>query len=385
MTIRRFSPLSAPIFALATFAAAITAISCTDLTGVPASLPTLTDSGVVYAINGAPLGAPTALQISTGQLVPASSRFAFDIAFDIDSAGHVLFMPPERSPLRSRRHGRPAVTRVVRQPVAAQRMISRRYDAYRRANVTSRAVERPQHVRVGSRPEPVRQGHREAWISRRADEGRVHRRSELEPSVVRRRAQPAHARARMLREWRRSAARWARCRGALDGLAPVIDRGIQLERDADADPAVEERKARNANSQKSLMKAPSEDADELIARADAPGDEITKPSTNWPPRSAISTRRCSNSQRHAADRSRGDETQNGREWVAARADGVKPHWEIGASLGMIDLERGEGFRLIVLSASGRAQPVAHAMFMDTHRGEHGYEEVYRRCSSIARR
>jgi hypothetical protein len=93
MTTRRFSPLPAPIFALATLAVAITALSCTDLTGVPASLPTLTDSGVVYAINGAPLGAPTALQISTGQLVPASSAFAFDIAFDIDTAGHVLFMP----------------------------------------------------------------------------------------------------------------------------------------------------------------------------------------------------------------------------------------------------------------------------------------------------
>lgn len=90
---RRFSPVPAPFFALATFAAAITAISCGDLTGVPASLPTLTDSGVVYAINGAPLGAPTALQISTGQLVPATSTFLFDIAFDIDSAGHVLFMP----------------------------------------------------------------------------------------------------------------------------------------------------------------------------------------------------------------------------------------------------------------------------------------------------
>jgi hypothetical protein len=93
MMTRRFSPVPAPFFALATFAAAITVVSCSDLTGVPASLPTLTDSGVVYAINGAPLGAPTALQISTGQLVTATSSFLFDIAFDIDTAGHVLFMP----------------------------------------------------------------------------------------------------------------------------------------------------------------------------------------------------------------------------------------------------------------------------------------------------
>src|SRR5215475_7774759 len=91
MTTRRSSPLPAPIFALATLVASITAISCGDLTGVPASLPTITDSGVVYALNGAPSGAPTALQIAAGQLVPGNSSFAFDIAFDIDAAGHVLF------------------------------------------------------------------------------------------------------------------------------------------------------------------------------------------------------------------------------------------------------------------------------------------------------
>jgi hypothetical protein len=93
MTPRRLRPASAPILVVVTIAAAFAAASCKGLTDVPASLPTITDSGVVYAINGAPLGAPTALQIATGQLVPANSSFAFDIAFDIDSAGHVLFLP----------------------------------------------------------------------------------------------------------------------------------------------------------------------------------------------------------------------------------------------------------------------------------------------------
>lgn len=93
MMTRRFSPISAPIFTLAAFVAAISAVSCGDLTGVQATLPTLTDSGVVYAINGAPIGAPTALQISTGTLVPATSAFAFDVAFDIDTGGHVVFLP----------------------------------------------------------------------------------------------------------------------------------------------------------------------------------------------------------------------------------------------------------------------------------------------------
>ena len=93
MTPRRFRPIPAPIFVLATIALAVAGISCRDLTGVPASIPTITDSGVVYALNGAPLGAPTALQVSTGQLVPANSAFAFDIAFDIDTAGHVVLLP----------------------------------------------------------------------------------------------------------------------------------------------------------------------------------------------------------------------------------------------------------------------------------------------------
>jgi hypothetical protein len=93
MTLRPRPPIPAPFFVLVTFVATVAAVSCGNLTGVPASLPTLTDSGIVYAINGAPLGAPTALQIATGQLVPANSAFAFDIAFDIDTAGHVVFLP----------------------------------------------------------------------------------------------------------------------------------------------------------------------------------------------------------------------------------------------------------------------------------------------------
>ncbi len=93
MITRRLPPIPAPILTLAILVAAISAVSCGDLLGVPASLPTITDSGVVYAINGAPLGAPTALQISTGELVPANSSFAFDVAFDIDSVGHVVFLP----------------------------------------------------------------------------------------------------------------------------------------------------------------------------------------------------------------------------------------------------------------------------------------------------
>ncbi|HVX39065.1 MAG TPA: hypothetical protein VHB25_05760 [Gemmatimonadaceae bacterium] len=67
--------------------------ACGNFTGVPASIPTLSDSGVVYAINGAPPGAPTALHVFSGTLLAADASFLFDVAFDLDSAGNVVYRP----------------------------------------------------------------------------------------------------------------------------------------------------------------------------------------------------------------------------------------------------------------------------------------------------
>ena len=74
-------------------AAVVAAVACGSLTGLPASLPTLADSGVVYAINGAPPGAPSALHVFTGTLLAADANFTFDVAFDINAAGAVVFLP----------------------------------------------------------------------------------------------------------------------------------------------------------------------------------------------------------------------------------------------------------------------------------------------------
>jgi hypothetical protein len=82
-----------PLFFLTAATVAMVAVACGDLTGIPASLPTLSDTGTVYAINGAPPGAPTAINIFTGALVPADANFQFDVAFDIDSVGEVAFIP----------------------------------------------------------------------------------------------------------------------------------------------------------------------------------------------------------------------------------------------------------------------------------------------------
>jgi hypothetical protein len=81
------------ILALMAATATVAGVACGDLTGVPASLPTLTDSTVVYAINGAPPGAPTALHVYAGQLFSADATFLFDVAFDIDASGHPVILP----------------------------------------------------------------------------------------------------------------------------------------------------------------------------------------------------------------------------------------------------------------------------------------------------
>jgi hypothetical protein len=87
---------TAPTSRLLAFAATVltgAGLACGNVFGVPASLPTFSDSGVVYAINGAPAGAPTALNMFTGTLLAANANFIFDIAFDLDSAGNVVILP----------------------------------------------------------------------------------------------------------------------------------------------------------------------------------------------------------------------------------------------------------------------------------------------------
>ena len=90
---RRTAASRPRIAVLITAVFTVGALACGDFTAVPASLPTLTDSGTVYALNGAPAGAPTALHIFSGSLVPADANFLFDVAFDIDSSGKIIYMP----------------------------------------------------------------------------------------------------------------------------------------------------------------------------------------------------------------------------------------------------------------------------------------------------
>jgi seryl-tRNA synthetase len=193
--------------------------------------------------------------------------------------------------------------------------------------------------------------------------------------------------ARMLREQIDALREGMRRRGLLDTLGPVIDRGQALDRERRAlVQATDERKARrNANAQDvARRKRAGESADELIGEGRALGDEIATLEREL---AAVE------SQLHSIlleipnvtlpDVPEGPE-ENGiivRTWGTPRdSAGVVPHWDIGARLGMIDLERaskvsGSGF-VFYRGLGARLARALMNFFLDTHRGEHGYEEVW---------
>ena len=178
-----------------------------------------------------------------------------------------------------------------------------------------------------------------------------------------------------------------RRRGMLDALAPIIDRGQDAERERRTlIQAVEERKAqRNAIAQDvAKRKRAKEDADDLIAQGRALGDEISQLEGEL---AAVETELnralLEIPNLTLPDVPGGGEEQNVivREWGTPRpSTGVKPHWEIGAKLGMIDIERaskvsGSGF-VFYRGLGARLVRALLNYFMDLHREEHGYEEVW---------
>jgi seryl-tRNA synthetase len=178
-----------------------------------------------------------------------------------------------------------------------------------------------------------------------------------------------------------------RRRGVLDALAPVIERGQSVERERRTlIQAVEERKAqRNTIAQDvAKRKRAKEDADELIAQGRALGDEIAQLERELATIEGELNRALLELPNiPLADVPDGGEEKNVivREWGTPRPPtGVKPHWEIGAQLGMIDIERaskvsGSGF-VFYRGLGARLVRALVNYFMDVHREEHGYEEVW---------
>ncbi len=192
---------------------------------------------------------------------------------------------------------------------------------------------------------------------------------------------------RMVREQAAALRAGMQRRGALDQLEPVIARLEALDRERRlAIQAAEERKAaRNAASQEvGRRRKAGEDASALQAETRALGEEIARLETELQATEASIQQglyEIPNVTLPAVPA--GDETHNTviRSWGTPRAaDGVKPHWEVGEALRLLDLTRGakiSGSGFIVFRGAGARMVRAFMNFMlDLHTREHAYEECW---------
>jgi seryl-tRNA synthetase len=178
-----------------------------------------------------------------------------------------------------------------------------------------------------------------------------------------------------------------RRREALTSLAAPLDRCEELERERRLlIQAVEERKAaRNASSQEvARRRKAGESADELIAQGRDLGQEIARLDHELAAaEGALEGILYEIPNITLPDVPAGGEDANVilRSWGEPRAsEGVRPHWEIGAAQGLFDLERavkvsGSGF----VAYRGQGARLVRALmnfFLDSHTGDHGYEEVW---------
>jgi seryl-tRNA synthetase len=177
-----------------------------------------------------------------------------------------------------------------------------------------------------------------------------------------------------------------RRRGTLDEHGPLIDRAERLDRERrSAIQAVEARKAaRNAASQEvARRKKAGEDAGDLVTSARAIGEEITRLEQELGARQdeldAILLQLPNVTLPEVPE---GGESANVvvRSWGAPRAThGLRPHWEVGEALGILDLPRaakisGSGF-IVFRGLGARLQRALMNFMLDLHTRELGYEET----------
>ena len=177
-----------------------------------------------------------------------------------------------------------------------------------------------------------------------------------------------------------------RRRGKLDSLGPAIDRAEQLELERRATiQAVEERKsARNAATREvAQLKKSGQDASALQQQSRELGEEIARLENELAvAEGALNQILLEIPNVTLEDVPAGGEEANSvvREWGTRRTAPTKPHWEIGESLGIIDLQRGakiSGSGFIVFRSQGaRLVRALINLMLDVHTREHGYEETW---------
>jgi seryl-tRNA synthetase len=192
---------------------------------------------------------------------------------------------------------------------------------------------------------------------------------------------------RLLRERPDDLREAMRRRGALDALAPQIDRFLRVDQERRLlQQAVDERKAaRNAISQEvAQRKRAKEPAEELIAKGREMGEEIARLDQELAAAErAVDAILYEIPNVPLPDVPEGGEDANVivRSWGTPRpSEGVRPHWEIAAAHGLFDIERGakisgSGF----VAYRGQGARLVRALlnfFLDSHADLHGYEEVW---------
>jgi seryl-tRNA synthetase len=177
-----------------------------------------------------------------------------------------------------------------------------------------------------------------------------------------------------------------RRRGTLDEHGPLIDRAERLDVERrSAIQAVEERKAaRNAASQEvARRKKAGEDVSDLVVSARAIGEEIARMEQELGTRQdELDAILLEIPNVTLPEVPEGGESANSvvRSWGTPRAThGLRPHWEVGEALGLLDLPRGakiSGSGFIVFRGLGaRLQRALMNFMLDLHTREFGYEET----------
>jgi hypothetical protein len=75
-------------------AALVTAAACGDSTGLPpATIDNVVDTATLFALNGTPVGTPSAFDVAAGVVTRLELGNQFDLAVDLDSAGAAVLYP----------------------------------------------------------------------------------------------------------------------------------------------------------------------------------------------------------------------------------------------------------------------------------------------------
>lgn len=101
-------PAPRALWLLGMLAVAAYAGACSDPFRMTAQFTNATQPFTVHALTGTPTYFATALSVQSNTTTKVDGSFSFDVAFDIDPSGNIVFLPPHmvgENPLGNRRVG----------------------------------------------------------------------------------------------------------------------------------------------------------------------------------------------------------------------------------------------------------------------------------------